>query len=89
MQITLNEQQQKFIAAQLASGNFTHPDEVVNVAFRLLEKLQTEYQDWLTETRTKVEAAALELERGEGLDGEMFVSEILERFQQAKGVQPE
>ncbi|MDT9296637.1 MAG: type II toxin-antitoxin system ParD family antitoxin [Arthrospira platensis PCC 7345] len=54
MQITLNKQQEEFIAAQLAQGNFSHPDEVVNAAFKLLEKLQTEYQDWLTETRTQV-----------------------------------
>ncbi|QIZ73832.1 CopG family transcriptional regulator [Oxynema aestuarii AP17] len=50
MQITLNKQQEEFIAAQLAQGNFSHPDEVVNAAFKLLEKLQTEYQNWLTET---------------------------------------
>ena len=85
MQITLNKQQEQFIAAQLASGNFNHPDEVVNTAFHLLEKLQTEYKEWLAETRDKVEQAALEMDRGEGLDGETFVLEILERFQQAKG----
>ncbi|AMW26800.1 ribbon-helix-helix domain-containing protein [Arthrospira platensis] len=54
MQITLNKQQEEFIAAQLAQGNFSHPDEVVNAAFKLLEKLQTEYPDWLTETREQV-----------------------------------
>ncbi|HAO13344.1 MAG TPA: type II toxin-antitoxin system ParD family antitoxin [Planktothrix sp. UBA8407] len=85
MQITLNKEQEGFIAAQLAKGNFSHPDEVVNAAFKLLEKLQTEYQDWLTETRTKVQSAALELDNGESLDGETFVLEILERFHQAKG----
>ena len=85
MPITLNKQQEEFIAAQLAQGNFSHPDEVVNAAFKLLEKLQTEYQDWLTETRAKVQSAALELDNGEGLDGETFVLDILERFHQAKG----
>lgn len=85
MEITLNKQQEELIAAQLAQGNFSHPDEVVNAAFKLLEKLQTEYQDWLTETRAKVQSAALELDNGQGLDGESFVLEILERFQQAKG----
>ncbi|VXD15213.1 Antitoxin ParD (fragment) [Planktothrix serta PCC 8927] len=41
MQITLNKEQEGFIAAQLAKGNFSHPDEVVNAAFKLLEKLQS------------------------------------------------
>ena len=36
MQITLNQQQEQFIAAQLASGNFTHAEEVANLALRLL-----------------------------------------------------
>lgn len=85
MQITLNQQQEEFIASQLAQGNFSHPDEVVNVAFKLLEKLQTEYQEWLNETRIKVQSATLELDNGEGLDGETFVLGVLERFHQAKG----
>jgi antitoxin ParD1/3/4 len=85
MQITLNKQQEEFIAAQLAQGNFSHPDEVVNAGFKLLEKLQTEYQDWLTETRSKVQSAALELDNGEGLEGETFVLKILERFHPSKG----
>lgn len=82
MEITLNKQQEQFIANQLAQGNFTNPDEVVTVAFRLLEKLQTDYQDWLTETRDKLDMAALELDRGEAVDGETVVLEILQRFQQ-------
>lgn len=82
MEITLNKQQEQFIANQLAQGNFTNPDEVVTVAFRLLEKLQTDYQDWLTETREKLDMAALELDRGEGVDSETVVLEILQRFQQ-------
>ncbi len=82
MEITLNKQQEQFIANQLAQGNFTNPDEVVTVAFRLLEKLQTDYQDWLTETRDKLDIAALELDRGEAVDGETVVLEILQRFQQ-------
>jgi Arc/MetJ-type ribon-helix-helix transcriptional regulator len=45
MQITLNEQQEKFITTQLASGNFSHPEEVVTTAFKLLEKLQAEYSN--------------------------------------------
>lgn len=80
MQITLNEKQEQFIATQLASGKFTHADEVINTALNLLEKLQTEYQDWLTETRSKVEVAVLEMEQRKGLDSETFIAEILERF---------
>lgn len=85
MEITLNEKQEQFIATQLASGKFTHADEVVNTALSLLEKLQTEYQDWMAETRSKVEVAVLEMEQGKGLDGETFIAEILNKFNQLTG----
>jgi len=55
MQITLNEQQTQFITTQLASGNFTHPQEVITTALKLLEKLQSEYPDRLTEILTQLE----------------------------------
>ncbi|MCW6038271.1 hypothetical protein K4A83_18615 [Spirulina subsalsa FACHB-351] len=48
MQITLNKQQEEFVAAQLAQGNFSYLDQVVNGAFKWLENLPTEYKDWLT-----------------------------------------
>jgi len=43
----------------------------------------------MLETRAKVEVAVAEMERGEGLDGETFVAEMLERFQQARRQQSE
>ncbi|WP_072621096.1 ribbon-helix-helix domain-containing protein [Spirulina major] len=55
MQITLNEQQTQFITTQLASGNFTHPQEAITTALKLLEKLQSEYPDRLTEILTQLE----------------------------------
>lgn len=86
MQITLNQHQAQFVNTQLASGHFNNPEEVVATAFTLLEKLQSEYQDWLTETRNQLETAAAELDRGDSLEGEPFVTALLEKFQQAKGV---
>ncbi|MEM9542588.1 MAG: type II toxin-antitoxin system ParD family antitoxin [Cyanobacteria bacterium P01_E01_bin.42] len=87
MNITLNSQQEEFIAAQLASGKFENADRVVTVALCLLEKLQEEYEEWIVETRAKLEVAAAELERGEGVDGETVVMEILEKFAKAREVE--
>jgi antitoxin ParD1/3/4 len=84
MEILLKPEHQKFIQAQIASGKFSNADEVVDVAFRLLEKLGNEYSQWIEETREKVDVARAELDRGEGLDGETVVNKILERFQQAR-----
>ncbi len=86
MNIQLKPEHEQFIQAQIATGKYDNPQEVVDIAFRLLEKLNAEYSQWIEETRQKVDVAIAELERGEGLDGETVVMEILERFQNAREI---
>ncbi|MDZ7950203.1 hypothetical protein [Nostoc sp. DedQUE09] len=57
---------------------------MLDVAFQLLEKLNAEYVQWVEETRQKVDVAIAEIERGEVLDGETVVMQILEKFQKAR-----
>jgi antitoxin ParD1/3/4 len=87
MEILLKLEHQQFIQTQIASGKFTNADEVVDVAFRLLEKFNDEYERWIEETGKQVDVARAELDRGEGLDGETVVNQILARFQQAQEAQ--
>ena len=84
MNISFKPEHEQFILAQIATGKYTKPEEVIDVAFRLLQKLNNEYAEWIDKTRQKVDVAIAELERGEGLDGETVVTEILERFQRAR-----
>ncbi|WP_392535881.1 type II toxin-antitoxin system ParD family antitoxin [Nostoc sp. C117] len=84
MNIELKPEHEQFIQAQIASGKFTNADEVIDVAFQLLEKLNSEYVQWVEETRQKVDVAIAEIERGEVLDGETVVMQILEKFQKAR-----
>ncbi|MBO3462010.1 type II toxin-antitoxin system ParD family antitoxin [Aetokthonos hydrillicola Thurmond2011] len=84
MNIQLKPEQEKLIQSQIESGKYNSPEEIVDVAFRLFEKLHSEYTDWVEETRQKVDLAVAELERGEGLDGETVVMEILDRFKKAR-----
>ncbi|MEH1935624.1 MULTISPECIES: ribbon-helix-helix domain-containing protein [unclassified Nostoc] len=84
MNIELKPEHEQFIQAQIASGKFTNADEVLDVAFQLLEKLNSEYVQWVEETRQKVDVAIAEIERGEVLDGETVVMQILEKFQKAR-----
>jgi antitoxin ParD1/3/4 len=87
MEILLKLEHQQFIETQIASGKFTNADEVVDVAFQLLEKFNDEYNRWIEETGEQVDVARAELDRGEGLDGETVVNQILARFQQAQEAQ--
>ena len=84
MKIKLNSKQEKFVETQVNNGKFATVDEVVNSALQLLEKMGGEYDRWIEETREKVDVGWAELERGEGLDGETVVMEILERFKIAR-----
>lgn len=84
MSIKLKPEHEQFIQAQIATGRFTNASEVIEAALQLLEKYNDEYIQWQEETRQKVDVAIAELERGEGLDGETVVMQILERFQKAR-----
>jgi antitoxin ParD1/3/4 len=83
MNIQLKPEQEKLIQAQIESGKYHSAEEIVDIAFRLFDKLQSEYAEWIEDTRQKVDVAVAELERGEGLEGETVVAEILDRFKKA------
>lgn len=83
MTIKLKPEQEKFIEAQVASGKYKSPEEVMDKMFFVFERLQSEYDEWVTETRQKVDVAIAEIERGEGIDGEIVINELLERFKNA------
>jgi antitoxin ParD1/3/4 len=84
MNIKLKPEHEQFIQAQIASGKFTNADEVIDVAFQIFAKFNSEYIQLVEETRQKVDVAIAELDRGEGLDGETVVMQILKKFQKAR-----
>jgi antitoxin ParD1/3/4 len=56
----------------------------LQVALKLLEKERQSYRLWLTETKEKVQEGIESLDRGEGLDGETVVNDLLAKLRQAK-----
>ena len=84
MTIELKPEQEKFLQAQIATGKYSSTEEVIDKMFSVFEQLQTEYDSWVTETRQKVDLATEEIERGEGVDGEAAIAELLKKFQQAR-----
>jgi antitoxin ParD1/3/4 len=89
MAIVLTPGQERFIRSQIDAGQFSNPEQVIDTAFRLLEQQSAEYLQWVNEVREKVTVARDEVARGEVLDGETVVNEILERFRQAKAAKSE
>ena len=80
----LKPQHEVFVESQLTTGQFHDPDEVIEMAFRLLEKSNVDAAEWVKSVREKVTIARAEVARGEALDGPTVVNEILDRFHQAK-----
>jgi antitoxin ParD1/3/4 len=89
MAIVLKPEHERFIQSQIDAGQFSNPEQVIDTAFRLLEQQSAEYLQWVNKVREKVTVARDEVARGEVLDGETVVSEILERFCQAKAAKSE
>jgi antitoxin ParD1/3/4 len=84
MAIVLNPEQERFIQSQIDSGQFSNSEEVIDTAFRLLEKRNAEYIQWVNEVREKVDIARAEVARGDVLDRETVLNALLDRFRQAR-----
>ncbi len=80
MGITLNSEQEAIVANLIATGSFQTADEVLQVALKLLEPEQQSYQSWVVQTRAQVQEGIDSLERGEGVDGETAVNDLLARI---------
>jgi antitoxin ParD1/3/4 len=88
MNIALSPEQEQFIQSQIDRGRFKSADEAVSQAFKLLEDREREYQNWIEETRQKVDVAIAELDRGEGVDGPTAMDRYLQKFQTARQTLP-
>jgi antitoxin ParD1/3/4 len=86
MSITLNPEQETIVANLIATGSFQTADEVLQVALKLLETERQSYQSWVAQTRDLVKEGIDSLDRGEGVDGETVVNDLLAKLRQAKEV---
>lgn len=87
MNITLKPEQEALIYSKLQSGRYQTVDDVIQAALNLLDEQDKAYEQWVIETRTKVDEGIASLERGEGIDGETFVNQLLAKLKQAKEAQ--
>ena len=84
MSITLNPEQESIVANLIATGSFQTADEVLQVALKLLEMERQSYQSWVAETREQVREGIESLDRGEGVDGETVVNDLLAKLRRVK-----
>jgi antitoxin ParD1/3/4 len=88
MNITLTPEQSQIVAQKLQSGRYQNIDDLLIQAFQLLDDWEehslTESPDWIDSTRTKVDAAIASLAANGGNDGETAISQLLDKFRQAR-----
>ena len=84
MSIKLNSEQETIVANLIATGSFQTPDEVLQVALKLLETERQSYQSWVVQTRAQVQEGIDSLERGEGVDGETVVNDLLAKLRRTR-----
>jgi antitoxin ParD1/3/4 len=84
MSITLTAEQESIVADLIATGSFQTANEVLQAALTLLETDRESYQAWLVQTRELVREGIESLDRGEGVDGETVVNDLLAKLHRAK-----
>jgi len=55
MNIQIKPELEEIIAAQIATGRYTNPEDVISKALKLLLEWDKGYQNWVEETREKVD----------------------------------
>jgi antitoxin ParD1/3/4 len=84
MNITLTSKQEQFIQAQISKGKYTDLQEIIDSALTLLEKQEQDYEQWLDETRQKVQLGLQQLARGEKVDGEVVITQLQEKLKRMR-----
>ncbi|GAB1545047.1 hypothetical protein NUACC21_77230 [Scytonema sp. NUACC21] len=87
MNIQLKPELEQIIVAQIATGRYSNPEEVISKALKLLLEWEQGYQQWVEETRQKVEVAIEQLDRGEGIEGEVVIERLRSKLRQAREAQ--
>ena len=86
--LTITPEHEKLIQNHLDTGRYANAEEVLEIALKLLARLDTEHQAWIEETRQQIAIGITELDRGEGIDGRTAMDGYLQKFQTARQTLP-
>jgi antitoxin ParD1/3/4 len=84
MNIQIKPELEQIIQAQIATGRYTNPEDVISKALKLLLEWDKGYQNWVEETREKVDVAIEQLDGGEGINGEVVISQLRDKLREAR-----
>ena len=83
MKIEIKPELEQLIQKHLTSGEYTSTENVIEAALHLLEQ-RNQYNVWVEDVRQKIDRAAEQLDRGEGIDGETALAELRQQLHRTK-----
>lgn len=83
MNLTLKPELTEFIQQEILTGKYASLEEAIEAALNLL-KSQSATDELATELRQKIDSAATQLDRGEGLNGEAVIAGLRAKLQAAR-----
>ena len=81
MQIAIKPDQEQYILEKLQQGKYKSIDELLSIAFQLLEQ-HDEKEKQLIELRIKIAEGTEQLRQGEVIEGELVFQQLQEKLKQ-------
>ncbi|MDD1426487.1 type II toxin-antitoxin system ParD family antitoxin [Dolichospermum sp. ST_sed9] len=81
MQIAVKPDQEKYILEKLQQGKYKSIDELLSIAFQLLEQHE-EKEKQLSELRRKIVEGTEQIRHGEVIEGELVFQQLQEKLKQ-------
>ena len=81
MQIAIKSDQEKYILEKLQQGKYKSIDELLSIAFQLLEQHE-EKEKQLSELRRKIVEGTEQIRHGEVIEGELVFQQLQEKLKQ-------
>jgi antitoxin ParD1/3/4 len=79
MQIAVNQDQEKYILEKLQQGKYKSIDELLSIAFQLLEQHE-EKEKQLSELRRKIAEGTEQIRQGEVIEGELVFQQLPQKL---------
>ena len=78
MNIYLSPELEQLVQTKVQTGGYTSPSEVVGEALRLMAQRDEARTIRLQDLRGRIDLSLSQADRGEGVDGEVFMQELID-----------
>jgi antitoxin ParD1/3/4 len=82
LNVSLTPELDQFVSDRVASGRYQSASEVIREGLRLLEEREVVRQTALESLRESIDAGLAEAKRGELLDGEQVMADLMRRHEE-------